>query len=61
MPKEYAAAIVTFLNRETNKEETGYMYPITKLELKNIKTSTQKIYIVENGNWVEEVSNAKAT
>ena len=53
--KNYAAAIVTFLNREDQKETTGFMYPITKIILKTVSGSTQKVFIVnEKGEWEVE-------
>ena len=53
MTKEYSAASVSFLDRDTNTEKTAYLYPITTLELRTSEGKIQTIFIVKDGKWVK--------
>lgn len=54
--KEYAAAIVNFLERAKQKENTTMCYPITRVELLNIGTlpGRGRIFVVVDDKWVEQ-------
>lgn len=54
--KEYAAAIVNFLERAEQKENTTMCYPITRVELLNIGTlpGRGRIFVVVDDKWVEQ-------
>lgn len=48
----YAAAVIHLLDRETGTVKTLYCYPITKIELKNIRAESNGEFIVnDTGSW----------
>lgn len=52
----YAAAEITFIDRETN-EKKAYCYPVTKVILRERDNPAQeRVFIVnENGTWKENI------
>ena len=58
--KPYAAASVTFVNRDTSEEKITYCYPITRIELLTQNAQHQGTFIANvDGSWVLEGKNAK--
>ena len=54
MPKPYAAAQVTLLDRDTEKESRFYCYPITEVILVSSDTKSSRRFVPdENGEWRE--------
>jgi hypothetical protein len=59
--KEYAAAILTFLERSAQKESKSMCYPITRVEFFNIGDPLPvRIFTVIDGKWVEKILGASA-
>ena len=48
---QYAAAVITFLDRATGNE-TAYCYPITKIVLVTSDAKAQETWRVTDGKWV---------
>ena len=54
MPKSYAAAQVTLLDRDTEKESGFYCYPITEVVLVSLDMKVSRRFVPdENGEWRE--------
>ena len=55
--KEYSSAIITFLDRKSQKEKV-MAYPITKIELNEFigdGVKAVKIFVIKDGKWIEKL------
>jgi hypothetical protein len=52
MTDNYAAVIVTLLNRDDGSEKKYYMYPATRIEFQSIDAQPREAFVVENGEWI---------
>lgn len=56
--KHYAAALITFIDRDERTQRKAILYPIAGLDLLNVfndrKPETARTFTVSEGKWVEQ-------
>lgn len=55
---EYAAAIVTFVDRDSGEIKTTYLYPIIEIKLMTNEAKEQETLKVIDGKWSRALEGA---